>query len=763
MLKQRKLEEGLSRCSIEDELADKIYERNRQIIIDQVASMTDTACNLSRIKMWKIKQRVCPKQDVSYPVAKINQNGDFVSNKTELKSLYVDTYKQRLKHREMQPEYLKLKELKEGLFNMRIKLSKLRKTESWSSTDLLNVTKQLKCNKAADPKGLISEIFKPGVAGSDLFISLLVLSNKVREECQIPTFMEWTNISSIYKNRGSKTDLNNDRGVFNVMKARSIIDNLIYNDYYEIIDQNMSDSNVGGRRDRNIRDNLFIVYGIINFALKEKLEIDLNLYDLAKCFDSMWFQETMNDLWDVGVQDEKFALIAKMNEKCRIAVKTPVGITDRFDLEEIEMQGTKFSNIKCSVQVDTLGRECYSSGEGLFLYKNCVYVPPLGMIDDIASFALSGSEAIMTNAIINAKIESKKLEFGPAKCYNIHLGNIEEDQLLKVHNHVMKVKEYETYLGDIICKTGSNDRNIENRRNQGISAISQIKSMLNRISLGHFHFEIALVLRDASLISKLVFNSEVWYNLTTPQLVKLEQVDEMYFRHIFNVAQSTPREGLYMECGKLPVRFICKIRRLMFYWHVLHRDESELLYKFFTAQSLDPSTHDWVLQVKKDKADLDIQLSEEEIKSMTKLRFKMVVKTKMEKFAINYLTNLQRSHSKTEFLNMKEFSPQEYLASKNLKISEIQTLFKLRNRMIDVKDNFKTSHKNNTWCRNCYLFRETQQHLVDCPAIRRRLNGIVKFENMHYSMIFGPLKNQELYAKNYTIILSARDDLLSDE
>ena len=132
------------------------------------------------------------------------------------------------------------------------------------------------------------------------------------------------------------------------MKARSIIDNLIYNDYYEIIDQNMSDSNVGGRRDRNIRDNLFIVYGIINFALKEKLEIDLNLYDLAKCFDSMWFQETMNDLWDVGVQDEKFALIAKMNENCRIAVKTPVGITDRFELEEIEMQGTKFSNIKCS-------------------------------------------------------------------------------------------------------------------------------------------------------------------------------------------------------------------------------------------------------------------------------------------------------------------------------------------------------------------------------------------------------------------------------
>ena len=69
-----------------------------------------------------------------------------------------------------------------------------------------------------------------------------------------------TNISSIFK-KGSKLDLNNDRGVFNVMTVRSIIDNLMYNDLYETIDNSMSDSNVGGRKNRNIRDNLFIVYG----------------------------------------------------------------------------------------------------------------------------------------------------------------------------------------------------------------------------------------------------------------------------------------------------------------------------------------------------------------------------------------------------------------------------------------------------------------------------------------------------------------------
>ena len=87
----------------------------------------------------------------------------------------------------------------------------------------------------------------------------------------------------------------------------------------------------------------------------------------------MWYEETMNDLWDAGVQDDKFAVIAKMNEKCNIAVNTPVGISERFELNKIEMQGTKFSNLKCSVQIDSLGKECYTSKEGCF-YTNSVFI-----------------------------------------------------------------------------------------------------------------------------------------------------------------------------------------------------------------------------------------------------------------------------------------------------------------------------------------------------------------------------------------------------
>jgi hypothetical protein len=116
----------------------------------------------------------------------------------------------------MNPTIAYLKDLKEFLFEERIELSKLRKSTNWTEENLGNVLKSLKTKKSTDPVGLINELFKPAVAGCDVISSLMIMCNKVKDECEIPDFLQLSNISSIYKNRGSKSDLNSDRGIFNV-------------------------------------------------------------------------------------------------------------------------------------------------------------------------------------------------------------------------------------------------------------------------------------------------------------------------------------------------------------------------------------------------------------------------------------------------------------------------------------------------------------------------------------------------------------------
>ena len=123
--------------------------------------------------------------------------------------------------------------------------------------------------------------------------------NGIKSHQFIPVFMALSNITSVYKNKGSRFDLENDRGIFILTVLKKILDKLIYFDNYEALDKNMSDSNIGARRKRNINDHLLIIYRVINSVIKGGEDsIEIQIYDLMKAFDALWLDDCMNDIFD---------------------------------------------------------------------------------------------------------------------------------------------------------------------------------------------------------------------------------------------------------------------------------------------------------------------------------------------------------------------------------------------------------------------------------------------------------------------------------
>ena len=94
------------------------------------------------------------------PVGKKNVKKQLITNPTELKELYLQTFKYRLRHRTAQPWFEDLLNTQEELFKLRLELAKNEKTADWTMDDLDKALKQLKSGKCRDPDGLIREIFK---------------------------------------------------------------------------------------------------------------------------------------------------------------------------------------------------------------------------------------------------------------------------------------------------------------------------------------------------------------------------------------------------------------------------------------------------------------------------------------------------------------------------------------------------------------------------------------------------------------------------
>ena len=252
----------------------------------------------------------------------------------------------------------------------------------------------------------VNEIYKPGVIGYDLKLAVLSLMNGIKKELKLPSFMQLCNITTLFKNKGSRLEMDNDRGIFILSVLRKILDKLIYNDKIKDIDQGMSDSNIGARKHRNIKNHLFVVYGIINSVLhEEKSCVDISIYDLEKAFDAMWLEDCLNDLYDTlptNQQDDKLALVYETNRTNLVAVKTPVGLTERVVIEKIVTQGGTFGPIECSNSIDKIGQKCFNRGEHFFNCKKIVRVLPLSMVDDILTISKCGNDSLALNTVLNA-------------------------------------------------------------------------------------------------------------------------------------------------------------------------------------------------------------------------------------------------------------------------------------------------------------------------------------------------------------------------
>ena len=84
---------------------------------------------------------------------------------------------------------------------------------------------------------------------------------------------------------------------------------------------------------------------------------DIGIYD-KKCYDKLWYEETANDFYDAGVKDDNFVMVTNANRNCKVALQTPWGsISERRHHKEIEMQGLVLTSLKCSVQIESLGKE----------------------------------------------------------------------------------------------------------------------------------------------------------------------------------------------------------------------------------------------------------------------------------------------------------------------------------------------------------------------------------------------------------------------
>ena len=273
-----------------------------------------------------------------------------------------------------------------------------------------------------------------------------------------------------------------------------------------------------------------------------------------------------------GCKDDKLSLIYDLNITTKVAVKTSLGMPDRFDIKENVLQGDVFGNILASNQIDKFGKDCLEKQNHIYMYRDQIPIAPFTMCDDLLTVSECGYQTKLMASYINCQSRFNFLQFGLSKCFKLHVGKykekfkcqpvyldswtsaeVEDKKSGQIHfqeqfTDKVQIKEVENekYLGNRLSADGTNTLDITTKCNRGTGIVNKIQTILETMFFGSYYFEVGKTMIESMLLGSILNNIEVAYNLTKPKIEKLQRCHEMGLRKL-----------LYLPCKHQNAWYTC--------------------------------------------------------------------------------------------------------------------------------------------------------------------------------------------------------------
>ena len=668
----------------------------------------DNSKNLSVQKFWKLKKCITTKGDSKTSI--VTDNGVELFDDPAILHEYVKEFKARLSHKEISPDLAAFQAVSHKLLEMYMKKAS---SVSDSPFSVQEVDAVLSRSKSGTSSG--DDLFPPDVllhAGPVFVEALTNALNNIKANLTIPK--SWINviITTLFKNKGSRKYLKNHRGIFLTSIFSKVMEKLIKGRIQDQL-QRITPFQCGATLNHSPADCMFMVYSLITHAKYLKTPLYLTLYDYSTCFDSLWLEDTMLSLWDLGVQNDLFPLIYKMNEQCNIKIRTPYGTSNSFSCERIVKQGAVLSSNLCGSSTSQLTNELESlsdCGASVLDAK----VNAVLFVDDTITANTSIIGLVKTHDHFLRFSKRKRLGLNGGKCVLVII-NARNDiptPTLYIDGIEVQVVSLAKYLGDIISANGSNSELIKDRVNKGKAIIISALSLCNDITLGHHYISSALLLYKSIFLAAVLFNSQAWINITKTQIKQLRTIQLKYLKRTLQVPNSTPNAFTYLELGLLPIDFEIHRRQLMFLHHIHTLPEVDPVRKIFDQLKLLPFEKSWWKMVSNLLVKYD--LGDHDYTTMVKDEWKKVVDTNISEYAFDELKAECSSMTKTYTLKYDKYECQPYITSCPANIARL--VFRIRGRILNCRDN---QHKNNQLltCRLCETHIETQSHTINCEKV----------------------------------------------
>ena len=465
---------------------------------------------------WKVKRKLENKPNEERTVV-YNDKGEKIENSEEIKDVYANYYEQLLKTPEAETEEEEQTEqIVEDTMRQIITLGDIGKQEEVEEEEVNKIIKKLKRRKAKDSQEWKNEMIICG--GEEMSKSIVKVFNNIQKEKKTPAEWEEMRIKSIHK-KGSRHHVENRRGLFITNILSKLYERVLRERNMETTLENMSPYQCGGIKHRSITDHVFTIMAIIERNKYLGRNTYLTFADAVKCFDKLWLQDGLTELWKKGTPPADVAMVYQMNKKARAVVDCPAGKTKEIHLENVVRQGTVYGPLICAASTDRINT---ISEKIVTNYGPNLEIQALIFVDDIAS----AGDHICSMKTINAcrRLETeKKFTFNLKKSgvLVVKTGNKKETiepVIAQVKRGAFPSIQSYKYSGTTITEEGTFRGSIKEIKKKLPFKITTAKVFANSGKLGRYAGEAKLKMLETIILPSIMINIETWPSFSNKEI-----------------------------------------------------------------------------------------------------------------------------------------------------------------------------------------------------------------------------------------------------
>ena len=465
-----------------------------------------------------------------------------------------------------------------------------------SLQELQKAIKLTKNGKAPGKDGLPAELFK-ALNENALHEFHEILTTIWRDE-QIPKDLRDATIISIFKNKGSRADCNNYRGISLLSIAGKVLARILLNRLVnKVSEQHLPETQSGFRPGRSTTDMIFIVRQLQEKCIEQNKNLFVIFIDLTKAFDcinrtALWailqklgcpskfsnlirllHQDMTGEVYASGETSEPFQITTGVKQGCVLA---PV----LFNLFLTQMLHRALGNCSQGIYIK------YRLDGSLFDLRRLTaktktqkhLITEAMFADDCALMAHSEADLQLLATHFNEAAALFGLTVSVAKTEVLHQpAPGEESRLLnvKMNNTNLKTVDSFKYLGSTISNDGSLDREIALRIQKASAALGRLKKKV--LQRNGIKTRTKLKLYRAIVLTSLLYGAECWTTYRR-HVKQLESFHQRALRNLIGVKwqDRVSNSEVLLRTGSASIEATLIKAQMRWSGHVIRMDSTRL-------------------------------------------------------------------------------------------------------------------------------------------------------------------------------------------